>query len=371
MSEHLQTPGNSLGIRCIGETFADKGEIDKALIVSRRGLEILDSIQSQGGTEDIRIGIFESTAPVYRRFVSLLLSHYEKTREKRFLEEAFEYTQKGKARVFNEMQAKARASRQSAAKRPDKSRDEEIDYEIAKIYRELRDVKLRGDKEKSLSDRLEIVRNRQAEYQKVEAASDTRQSASSRTVTIGEVQAALPINAVFFDYVITSETVITLWAITKTEVRKYDLSVKDRGVALGQYIQTLRVPLIGATELNRHLALGEQSYRFLIEPAEELLRDKKSLIVSPDSELHYLPFETLIVAGKNSRNRIKSAGEIHYLVKDISITYVFLRQHLFRIQNQRGFVKRSASILCSRSEILSLRRISEKRSIKSIRQFSK
>ena len=114
-----------------------------------------------------------------------------------------------------------------------------------------------------------------------------------------------------------------LWVITKEQIRAYKLSGAELPDTLENYLKTLRQPLIGADEISSHIELGQKLYRELVGPAEELIRQKKHIIVAADGPLHYLPFETLIVSqGKTLSQRPTRLTDINYLLKQYQITYV-------------------------------------------------
>src|SRR5262249_2647245 len=323
IAEALRTPEIHWVYAAEGRTFADLHDYDNALGVYRTGLKILDSIQSQPGTEEIKIGIFQSSAYIYHDFTSFLLSLYEKTRDERYQEEAFEYTEKGKARVFLEMMAKTKASQkqEEAGKKTPNSR--KIDFEIAKIYQRLREVKLGQDEEKQLLGRLDTLRNDQRKLQREisDAASERLQKIWSAVATIAQVQRYLPSDTVLFEY-FTSPVGFTLWTITKDAVGSFQLPDNNISTLLEQYLKTLKAPLIVSAELKQHVLLGEELYRLLIKPAEEKLRGKKRLLVAPDGPLYYLPFETLIVPKNSDRSKTSSLDVPAYLIKEVSITYI-------------------------------------------------
>lgn len=317
IAEALHTPEIHWVYSGLGRTYTDMGKYETALRAYRKALGIVESVQTGDATDDIKINIFEGSAYVYRHFISLLLTLYKKTGSAAYLDEAFEYTQKGKARVFLEMLQKATVTRQTGE--TPSIKQTALEQEIAKIHVRLRKADLFNDESKRLLDRLEALRaQQQLERQAVPANSGNGQAALLRTAKITEVQMTLPEDSVLFEY-IESDKGITLLAISKDQVREFAISVQDYSAG-ALYLQTLKLPLIGSDELQKHIDLGVRLYRMLIEPAAELLRNKKRLIVSPDGSLHYFPFETLIVPATGGV-RTKSVSDIHYLIKDISITY--------------------------------------------------
>ncbi len=317
IAEALHTPEIHWIYAAEGRTFADMHDYDNALSAYRTGLKILESIQSQPGTEETKIGIFQSSAYIYQDFTFLLRSLYEKTGDERYQEEAFEYTQKGKARVFLEMMSKTKVSQRQGAAEGKTGNDRKVDFEIAKIHQRLREVNLGQDEEKQLLNRLDTLRNDQLKLQgeKSDPASERLQKIWSTAATIAQIQRVIPTDTVLFEY-FTSPAGFTLWAITKDAVRSVELPDNNISTLLEQYLKTLKAPLVVSAEIKQHILLGEELYRLLIKPAEENLRGKKRLLVAPDGALYYLPFETLIL-GKTS-----SLDGPAYLIKDVSISYI-------------------------------------------------
>ncbi len=66
-------------------------------------------------------------------------------------------------------------------------------------------------------------------------------------------------------------------------------------------------------EMKRSIEL----YNYLIKPIEEVIENKKSLIIIPDGNLYYVPFETLC---KGEANKMDIANP-DYLIKSYSISY--------------------------------------------------
>jgi CHAT domain-containing protein len=321
IADALRTPEIHWVYAGRAQTYSDMGEYENAVADFRKGLEILESVQGQGGTEDTKLNIFAGSEYVYRRFVTVLLSLYEKTKEKKYLDEAFEYTQKGKARIFVEMVQKTKVLRRDTENGEKASKGAQLERDIAKIYSQLRDGGIFDDATQGLLNQLELLRQRQREVQREDA--DTASSVgpkSLHTATISEVQAILPSDAVLIEYM-DSEMGLTLWTITKNEARHFMLDLEDAG-AISRYIQTLRSPLVGSGEIRTHVLLGEQMYRTLIEPAAEMLAGKKKLFISATGGLHYLPFETLIVPTTAKQTEPRLSHDLPYLIKNFSISYV-------------------------------------------------
>jgi len=88
-------------------------------------------------------------------------------------------------------------------------------------------------------------------------------------------------------------------------------TLKKRNSALADLVNYYRRLLLNPTLENQERVreLGRVFYQALIQPMEEMIKDKKHLIIIPDGVLGYLPFETLI--DHNGR----------YLAERVHITY--------------------------------------------------
>ncbi|HKZ02954.1 MAG TPA: CHAT domain-containing protein, partial [Pyrinomonadaceae bacterium] len=186
--------------------------------------------------------------------------------------------------------------------------------QVAKIHQRLRDPKLDSKTEIELLDELTRVRDLRRKAQPV-TASRQENYASPRPVTGPQLQAVLDSDSVVLEYAPVSQQTL-LWAITKDQFKAYKLEDKEGAVLIQQYLRTLHAPLVGADEIRNHIDLGRRLYRMLVEPAAEIIRDKRHLIIVPAGLLSYLPFESLNVPGNE-----KSLSDVQYLINKFEITY--------------------------------------------------
>ena len=325
VGEYLRTPEIHWIYAGGARTFADMGDYERALTAYRRGLEQLETVQNQRGIEAIKIGILEGSAYIYRHFIELLLDLYNKKgRDQSYLLEAFEYTQKGKARAFLETFSKVSSNLSNRQPGPLAKKDEEIQNEISKIHHYLRNPKLERDKERNLLDRLDKLRQEWRTLHE-KATADTSQvprGVFSRPVTVQEVQSVLNDESVLLEY-LASEKGLILWVITKDQLYTHTLTVPNGKDAVNEYLQSLRTPLVDSDELKKHIALSKELYRALLGPAEKYLRGKKQLIIAPDGPLYYLPFEALIVASsQDGATTASTPADIPYLIRQFQVSYI-------------------------------------------------
>ena len=320
----LRTPEIHFAYAGLARAYADLGDTDKAVEYYKKGIAILESVQGQQGTDDIKIGVFAGALYTYRNFLRLLLDVYTRTKEQEYLHESFAYNERMKARVFLEMLAGSQKTRIDKPVRSEVTSQEEVRRKIAQIHHRLQTPKLEQSEETKLLDQLESLRQTWRSLQKEMAEQDPRYSRvfSPQLATVANVQAALDADAALLEYATAYDGSI-LWVITKEQIRAYKLPGANLQSTLESYLKTLRQPLIGADEISSHAELGQKLYRELLGPAEEIIQEKKHLIIAPDGPLHYLPFEALIVSQKQSpAKRPIKPSDVDYLLKQYRITYI-------------------------------------------------
>ena len=317
----LRTPEIHFAFSGLARTYADLGRIPEAATYYRKGIEVLESIQGQQGTEDIKMGVFAGAVYSYRGFLRLLVNLSKKTNDERSLRESFEYNERMRARVFLDIVARSKTSR---ANKNTPSSQDEMRRSIAQIHHRLQSPQLEPSEQIRLLAQIENLREKWRTLQREIVPQNPRQSEvlAAQPTTIASVQAALDADTVLLEYMTAHDGSI-LWAITKTQIKAYTLARAELQETLEKYLKTLRQPLIGADEVSSHVELGRKMYRELLGPADELLRGRKHIIVAADGPLHYLPFEALIIdPAETPSKRITRVADISYLVKQYQVTYV-------------------------------------------------
>jgi CHAT domain-containing protein len=321
LAETLGSPEIHWVYSGLARTYADLGDYENAIEYFKKGLSILESIQGQQGTERMRIGVTSGALYAYRPLVRLLLESYEKTNENRYLEAAFEYTQRLKARTFREMYAISRTARIGGALGDLASKDEKIRIEMQMINNRLQNAVLESTESNQLLGRLQELRDSRDRIRRDAAkrANTVSDIFASNPVTLRQVQDVLAPDDVLLEYSIGDQHII-LWIITKEQARYALISTEGEPI-LEEFRKTLQAPLIGSADISKHVALGKQLYHALLGQADEYLKDKRRLVIAPDGPLYYLPFEALIEAGLTNASGV-SLADVPYLIKRFRVFYV-------------------------------------------------
>ena len=220
IASRLRTPEIHFAYAGLARAYADLGDTDKAVEYYKKGIAILESVQGQQGTEDIKIGVFAGALYTYRNFLRLLLDVYTRTKEQEYLHESFAYNERMKARVFLEMLAGSQKTRIDKPVRSEVTSQEEVRRKIAQIHHRLQTPKLEQSEETKLLDQLESLRQTWRSLQKEIAEQDPRYSRvfSPQLATVANVQAVLDADAALLEYATAYDGSI-LWVITKEQIR--------------------------------------------------------------------------------------------------------------------------------------------------------
>lgn len=309
----LRTPEIHWVYARLGRVYAELGESETARQYYQRGLELLESIQGEQRLHEFKVAVFGGAIYAYWGFVEFLFDLNQKRDDVQLIYDAFHYNERGRARVFLEMLGNARARYRADQQNLVSKQDDGLE-QVAKIHQRLRDPKLDSKTEIELLDELTRIRDLRRNAQPA-TASRQENYALPRPVTGPQLQAVLDSDSVVLEYAPVSQQTL-LWAITKDQFKAYKLEDNEGAVLVQQYLRTLHAPLVGADEIQKHIDLGKRLYQILVEPAEEIIRNKRHLIIIPAGLLSYVPFETLIAPATN-----RDLSEQQYLLRKFEITY--------------------------------------------------
>jgi len=355
----------------LARLYLSRGKKSKAYESYKNAIESIEEIRSTVKFRDHREEFFEEHVSTYYETVSLALELGED-------EEAFEYAERAKGRIFLEMLDDTRIKGDV----PDElaEREQKLKEEIAQLRTLVRtDGPDRGIASSSFSVLAgtspiradvgpssrsastppgeELDPPRQTEEQTLqtslaslmteelferleskkeqhrEVLEDIRkedpEAYTLRTVNVAplnQVQDALSPNEQILEYVLTDDEIL-IFLIDDKELDYQRVSMDDAGESnslpevVAEYRELVGPPGPGQGEVSRMQELGQVLYRMLIEPVEERLNDENLLIV-PHGSLHLLPFPALY-DGKN------------YLVEEYRIRFLANASSL-RFLNNKG-----------------------------------
>ncbi len=190
-----------------------------------------------------------------------------------------------------------------------------------------------------------------------ESAPEYARFVSPQTLSWRSVAAHLASDEVLLEYLL-SDSASTVFVVTQDTVAAIDLHVTHDALAnLVEFARrTMEKPGTSSTDLWR-IPL-RRLYLHLIQPVEQrgYLRGKRTLVIAPHSELHFLPFGALIPPGRAD----------HFLIEQVRIVYapsatawvqLGARSVVPPRQNVLAFAPRVDRLPASRDEVLAIGRI--------------
>ena len=137
--------------------------------------------------------------------------------------------------------------------------------------------------------------------------------------TLHEVQQSLPAEQTLILEYFLGDSSSTLWVIAQEEHEMFVLPGRQE---LADNIETLRFSLSqpDPANLNFFSKSAQSLFALLLKPAEKLIKKGAKLVIIPDGELFYLPFEALLTKAPK-RGKDSDPASFPYLVLKHPITY--------------------------------------------------
>ncbi|AFZ55137.1 CHAT domain-containing tetratricopeptide repeat protein [Cyanobacterium aponinum] len=160
-------------------------------------------------------------------------------------------------------------------------------------------------------------------------------------ITLSTIAQQIPENTVLVEYIVyyPFEPKTETWGKPRYGVYVLDHNGKSQGIDLGeteiidQLVEHFRGNLAygDISDLDNLKKYAQQLYKLIFEPLLPLLNNKKTLLVSPDSQLNLIPFAAL------------QDNQGKYLVEDYSISYLTSGRDLLRLKTK--FQSQSQAII--------------------------
>ena len=287
-SGFLDLEGEAL--RQLAMVERQSGEPAKAAQHLTNAMELAEQLRRRAPQGALRISWFAARQPLYLESLDLLNARYRRGHDAGVAAEAFEVSERMRARGLLEELAAERAATSGAINPALARRERELRAQMNFWY---------GRMEKSSESRGQPARERferaRAEYRDVE--SEIQRAllpggvADTEPVTLPEVQSeGLDEGVLLLSYV-SGRARSYLWAVTKREIRMFELPA-------GSVIDAAAAKLLRALSVRPTMA-GDEGYRapaaevgrMLLGPAAGLMSGRKLAII--ESGLSQIPFAVL------------------------------------------------------------------------------
>lgn len=293
-----------------------RGEPAAALAHALEAIRLREEVRSRLADPSLRASFLARWRADFDLAIEMLmhLARVEPGDER--LRQAFRLSEDAHARTLSELLAEARVEVRRGISEPLLDAEREAERRLSRVQSELTDA-LAEPAEAARLEELEAERREaQAQVEAVEVEIHRAHRGYAgirypRAPSVEQVQARLPPGTALLEYAL-GEGASALFVVTRERFAALPLaSVEEVALHVGRVRELIRSPLGGAV-LRRELA---SLSRLLLAPAAAHLEGVDRLLIVPDRDLFYLPFEALPVPGD-------AAGEPGGVLRRWMVTYL-------------------------------------------------
>lgn len=309
----------------LGDNYERQGDTGKALQTYARAFDLVEGVRGSMQSESYKASFLAQKRFAYEAVIHLLAKLHAADPSAGYDRQAFVFAERAKARAFLDLLAEALADVREGMDPELLQKQEALLSELAQTQQVLQQESAKAD---AAPDSIAVLKTGVNELdmqyrtlQREISRSNPRYAAlhHPQPITLEGLQSdVLDKNTLVLEYSL-GDSSSSLWVVSQNSRQLYRLP--DR--------QTLRdqVDLVRASLSNPQASTPEffakssyRLYQLVLEPAALAIPRGKNLVVIPDGELNYLPFEALITR-RVEGGSVDSYSELPYLVKRNPISY--------------------------------------------------
>jgi len=297
----------------LASVYRKQSKDQDALAQYKKALETIESIRAQLQLEEHKSGFLSDKMEVYISLVSLLFDLHQGQSLEGYDEEAYYMAEKAKARAFLDSLQEGKINLGSKLSPKLKEEENELLRKISGIQTELVKPHISDSRRNELIRELEEAEENHLNLiQKIRSANLAyAQIVYPEPYRLESIQQKLlDIDTAILEYLVGQEEAF-LFFVKKDECSVHRLSTsRDLEERADDYLSLLTT---GADKDFQAFSAGKRLFQELIGPVKDKIGSIQRLIVIPDGNLSFLPFEALVEPG----------GDDHpqYLIKDFRISY--------------------------------------------------
>jgi CHAT domain-containing protein len=311
-----------------GETSFGIQEVYESARLATAALEDLN--RSLKDKKSKQYWLNKEALPTFETAIRIAVKAYKKTGDTKYLNEAFQLSEHSKSMLMRESMQEANASTFGGVPPELVLKEQELREAIATANKKYLDARLMGDEEEEKKQGELIFKYKhQADVLKHTFEDKYPKYAalkySSVVADISTIQKDLDASACLLEY-FEGKMNIYIFAITKED---QDVLVVPKGAGYARKMFSLQNALSSAlaaskdpvNAYNQFIELGQYFHKkFLSTP---LIADKDRLIIIPDGQIGYLPFEVLLTQKVDLADQDESISfsELPYLIRDYKVNY--------------------------------------------------
>ncbi len=313
----------------------NQADLDTAYWCYLTADSLVDAARDRLQNEGSKLFFSQKSRPIYERAIRFCIMMHKETGEQTYLEKAFYFSERNKATLL--FQSLQDAGAKLAAGLPDSllTKERDLKVDIAFYQNKI----FEAEQQPSASDSLRLIEWRQILFDREEAYRSLTKSLEKqyadyyqlkydhRIMGVADVQARLGKGQLFLEF-FEGDSSIYLFAIGKKDIQLHELrrnSAFDQ--QLTQLLRSLQQPQKGLKGLQAFAQPAHALYQQLLVPVLAG-RDARHLIIVPDGQLSYLPFELLLRAAAelsdlDDRQAERQFRHLPYLFRDTEMRYAW------------------------------------------------
>jgi CHAT domain-containing protein/Tfp pilus assembly protein PilF len=316
------TDGEAEALAGLARVARDRGDLVGARARLEAALSIVEARRTKLVSHELRASYLGMQRGAYELYVDVLQRLHEREPGAGHLAAALEASERSRARSLLDLLAEARVDVQAGLDPGLKQRERRIEAETSRIHRRLIAARSRETPDASDVEALEkelagVERDhRTLEWEMRRASPRYASLRYPEPLRADAVRRTLDAETALLQYVLGRDGSV-LFVVTSDEVRSVRLPpVREIAPLVAAVRAALERP--GRRETGRYVRAARRLYELLVAPATEAIRGKRLLLVAPDRDLHYLPFEVLLTDQPSTGD----FRALPYLVRRWAVGYV-------------------------------------------------
>ncbi len=312
--------------------------LDSAYHYLENAMSMQTMIRRGYKAEGSKIYFGEESYDINKNAVEDALALYSRTHDKMYLQKAFQCSEKSKASLLSDKLIQSEALHSSGAPDSVLQREELLRTNIAGSTYTLgkTDLSREPNVQQSASFANLIAYDKLVDSLENYFPNYYNLKFQEKEVSLLSIQEHLPSTSAILEYFFAKNR-LCIFTIANG---KFDLTitrriseVKDAALAMRKSLRTV--------DRNEYLKHASDLYRIIVQPVEKFLKGKQ-LIVIPDAELYYIPFEALLTVPQSSKT-FTSYSNLPFLLKSHAVSYaysasLFMEQRHTSSQTEKSFV---------------------------------
>ncbi len=281
--------------------YEKQEKFQEALKHYKKAIDYTERLRSQIQLEEHKSGFLSDKIEVYISLTNLLFVLHQKQPSKGYGKESFYYAEKAKARAFLDSLQEGKISLEKDLSPEIQDKEDDVLRKISALQTELVKPQITARRRDELLTELEKT---EEEYLRLVQRMKRSHPEYAQIVYPEPYQLAviqeklLKEDTALLEYLF-GEGKAFLFFVAENEFSIHNLSTsKDLNERANDYISLLKA---GSDKKFEAFKAGERLYRELIGPIRDKLEPIKRLIIIPDGNLNYLPFEALVASGSDNQ----------------------------------------------------------------------